>query len=74
MKVMTEVGPIDCTLAVGADPDLFKCFVCGAACDIKPVDNDAFCEAHCPDHIYESFASDGKRCRTCFAPMPDDWK
>lgn len=75
MKVMTEIGLVDCTPAVGADPSIFKCHVCGAECPIAPqLPARAVCEEHCPDHDYQHQGSDGKRCVHCFAEEPLDWK
>lgn len=76
MKVMTAIGPIDCTLAAGADPSIFNCRVCGVPCPITPADGSgAICAEHCEDHDYEYVRGEGgKHCRHCYAPEPEDWR
>lgn len=52
---------------------IFRCSVCRTLCDSSPAKGPTFCPTHCPDHDYVYEPGEGKRCRTCGAPPPDDW-
>lgn len=64
----TEVGPIPCTRVID-----FSCRVCGVQCPITG-DDGAVCPEHCEDHDYVHQRGEGKHCRHCHAPEPEDWK
>lgn len=51
----------------------FQCQVCGGPTIVAPDSGPAYCEEHCPDHIYEYVRGEGHRCITCHAEPPVGW-
>lgn len=73
MRIMTEIGLMDCVPAVEGS-DIFKCRVCDAECTIAPqLPERAVCQEHCEDHQYKYERGEGHRCIHCFASPPSDW-
>jgi endogenous inhibitor of DNA gyrase (YacG/DUF329 family) len=71
MKIMTEVGLMDCVTVGGKE---FECRVCGVQCDIAPqLPERPVCSEHCEDHDYRYERGEGHRCIHCFAAPPQDW-
>lgn len=71
MKIMTEVGLMDCVTVSGS---VFECRVCGAQCAIAPqLPERPVCPEHCEDHDYRYERGEGHRCIHCFAEPPRDW-